>query len=63
MVSTYIMNFGQNLFGFWGMEYSMPLEVWHNWPKNSNGNSLLFLRNAFFQKFNNVSWHSNRMFP
>ena len=47
--------------GFDGMEFKMPLNVWHsNWPKTSNDNGLLFLRNTFFQKFYNVSWHSNR---
>jgi hypothetical protein len=47
--------------GFDGMEFKMPVSVWHSsWPKTSNDNGLLFLRNTFFAKFYNVSWHSNR---
>jgi hypothetical protein len=50
--------------GFDGIEFSMPIWVWHSsWPKTSNDNGLLFLRNSQIQKFNNVSWHSNRHFP
>ena len=33
------------------------------WPKTSNDNGLMFLRNHFLHKFFNVSWHSNRHFP
>lgn len=33
------------------------------WPKTSNDNGLMFLRNHLFHMFYNVSWHSNRDFP
>lgn len=57
------LNLGNFIFGPNGMEFKMPIYFWNHWPKNSNENGLLFLRNAFFQKFNNVSWHSVRHFP
>ena len=59
-------NFGRYIFGDHcdGVEFTMPIYVWHHWPlKTSNGNGLLFLRNSFFHKFHNVSWHSTRHFP
>ena len=47
-----------------GVEFIMPIYIWHNWPlKTSNDNGLLWLRNSFVHKFFNVSWHSNRHYP
>ena len=60
-------SFGKWFFGpeaFSGVEFAMPIYVWHHWPlKTANDNGLLFLRNSFFHKFMSVSWHSNRHFP
>ena len=54
--------FGENAYS--GVEFAMPVYIWHHWPlKTSNENGLLWLRNSFFHKFYNVSWHSNRHFP
>ena len=47
-----------------GVEFTMPVYLWHHWPfKTSYDNGLLWMRNSFFHKFYNVSWHSNRHFP
>ena len=60
-------NLGYYIFGtegYDGVEFAMPIYVWHHWPlKTSNDNGLLWLRNSFFHKFFNVSWHSTRHFP
>ena len=60
-------NLGKYIFGPEGKdgaEFIMPIYVWHHWPlKTSNDNGLLWLRNSFFHKFHNVSWHSIRNFP
>ena len=63
MVFQLMLTAGQSVFGVSGMEFQMPLWFWNHWPKNSNENGLLFLRNSFVHKFNNVSWHSTRNFP
>jgi len=51
------------LMGFDGIEFNFSANIWHWWPKTSNDNGLLFLRNSYFHKFFNVSWHSNRHYP
>ena len=56
-------NMGQRVMGFDGIEFKFPIFVWHYWPKTSHDNGLLFLRNQWFYRFNNVSWHSTRQFP
>mgnify|MGYP001626861444 CR=1 FL=1 len=60
-------NIGKYVFGTDakdGVEFVMPIYIWHHWPfKTSNDNGLLWLRNSFVHKFFNVSWHSNRHFP
>lgn len=60
-------NIGKYIFGrdaIDGVEFIMPVYIWHNWPlKTSNDNGLLWLRNSFVHKFFNVSWHSNRHYP
>lgn len=58
-----IYNFADKIFGQDGVEYRFPKFVWLHWPKTSNDHSLMFLRNSFIHRFNNVSWHSNRHFP
>jgi hypothetical protein len=57
------LGLGDRLFGFNGIEYRFSTWVWTYWPKSSNENGLLLLRNDFFYVFNNVSWHSSRHFP
>jgi len=60
-------NIGKYVFGERardGVEFAMPVYVWHHWPlKTSNENGLGWLRNSFVHKFHNVSWHSARHFP
>ena len=60
-------NLGRYIFGADakdGVEFVMPVYIWQHWPwKTSNDNGLAWLRNTFFHKFFNVSWHSNRHFP
>lgn len=51
------------LFGKDGVEWRYPIDLWLWWPKISNDNGLMFLRNSFIHKFFNISWHSNRHFP
>ena len=47
-----------------GIEWMWPIQIWlSHWPKTSNNNGLMFLRNSIFQRFQNVSWHSDRHFP
>ena len=66
-MTTVPFNFGKWFFGpeaNSGIEFAMPIYIWQYWRlKTSNDNGLLLLRNSFFHKFNNVSWHSNRHFP
>jgi hypothetical protein len=57
-----IWNFGQKVFGMDGMEFRFPLSFWLIWPKSSNDNGLLILRNCI-HLFTGISWHSNRHFP
>lgn len=54
---------GDWLFGADGVEFKFPIDMWTWWPKTSNDNGLMFIRNSFIHKFFNVSWHSNRQFP
>ena len=56
-------NIGQKMFGFDGMEFKMPIIFWHKWPKYSNDNGLLGIRQNIFTPYCDVSWHSNRHFP
>ena len=63
MPAQYFFVIGDWLFGRDGMEFKFPVWFWMNWPKTSNDNGLMFLRNSFFHKFFNVSWHSARHFP
>lgn len=41
-----VFNTGQSIFGYSGMEFKMPVWFWNNWPKITNENGLLFLRNT-----------------
>ena len=59
-----MFGFGPRVFGPDGIEFKMPIYIWHHWPlKTSHDNGLLFLRNSFFHKFFNTSWHSIRHYP
>lgn len=52
------------LLGQDGAEFKFPIMFWYyDWPKTSQDNGLLFLRNSFFYRFHNTSWHSIRHFP
>ena len=47
-----------------GAEWVWPIGLWmSSWPKTSNNNGLMFLRNMWFNEFSNSSWHSDRHFP
>lgn len=58
-----IFRAGEWIFGRDGFEHRFPLSFWNFWPKGSNDNGLMFLKNTFFYTFMNVSWHSLRHFP
>jgi hypothetical protein len=65
MVVTWMFSIPQNFMPRDGIEYMYPLRFWMGaWPfMNSNNNGLMFLRNNWFQRFVNASWHSDRHFP
>jgi len=43
-----IFNLGDKLFGKDGMEWRFSIKFWTSWwPKTSNDNGLMFLRNHF----------------
>ena len=54
---------GTKIFGYDGIEFTFSADTWLWWPKTSNDNGLLFLRNSMFQCFFNTSWHSARFYP
>ena len=62
-MAQYFFAWGDMLFGKDGVEFRFPLDLWLKWPTTSNDNGLMFIRNNFFHKFFNVSWHSSRHFP
>ena len=62
-MSQYIFRWGDWLFGYDGVEFRFPIKFWTFWPRTSNDNGLMFIRNSFIHKFFNVSWHSIRHFP
>lgn len=58
-----VLNTGQQLFGYSGVEFKFPVWFWNHWPKITNENGLLFLRNSQLHSHSNVSWHSTRDYP
>jgi hypothetical protein len=63
-MAVHMLAWPDKIFGKDGMEWRFPIDFWiSKWPKTSNDNGLMFLRNHFFHIFQNVSWHSARHYP